>query len=164
MKQYIYMLLLVLLPHAAFAEALPEDAQRLSDDRAAEIAKIDEKYTTALERLKDSYTKSGDLESALQIAALIAAVGSSDELVGSWVFLGDKGERRYHFLGDGTVRGQFAVSGGTFSGKWRRDNQGKLQLTVNESVEIAEISLTALGGARIKFESGHLLKQGRKVD
>ena len=60
------------------ASELPSDAKSLLIKRHHAVEKIDQKLTQELEKLKVSYTKRGDLDSANAIVLLMAKVDSKD--------------------------------------------------------------------------------------
>ena len=73
------------------SDKLPYEAANLVAKRERAIEKIDEKFVTELEKLKKTFTKRGDLESANAIVFLIASVkdgrntGSKKETIeGVW--------------------------------------------------------------------------------
>lgn len=61
---------IISIPDANARPSLPPDVQRILDQRAAAIAKIDEAYLNELKRLKINYTKMGDLETANKLVEL----------------------------------------------------------------------------------------------
>ena len=75
MKFAIYLITaIVFLPLARANEPLPPNVQRLIDQRAAAIAKIDKQYVQELEKIKVFYTKQGNLEGANVVVDLIKQI------------------------------------------------------------------------------------------
>lgn len=67
---------------------MPFDVQRIIDQRASAISKIDRIYVEELKKLKNNYTKQGNLEVALKINELLAnAVKNS--MYSDFVYLDD---------------------------------------------------------------------------
>lgn len=180
MKNYVtYILAAVLSPVIASAE-LPADVTRLVEIRDKEIRKIDDSYIEALERLKDSYTKQGELETAILVTSLIQKVRPSEAeagaetaaphpIVGTWAFHSDRGLRNFQFLADGKVRGQAPLHGNAIDGKWSVDAAGKISIEIfNKYTPEAVIDLDALGGARLHLTGGtakgYLLTRGKKTE
>jgi flagellar motor switch protein FliG len=60
-----------LCPTLRAEDALPADIQRVVEQRASAIAKIDKIYLQELEKLKVNYTKQGNLDMALKIVSLM---------------------------------------------------------------------------------------------
>lgn len=57
-------------------ESLPEDVQRLVDQRAEAIARINKNYLEEREKLKLQYANKGDLDTANQVDSLIKTVST----------------------------------------------------------------------------------------
>ncbi len=98
----------LILAHFSFAmlflvsiraeQPLPPDVQLVIDQRASAIAKIDMSYVQKLERLKESYTKQGNLEVANKVVELIQN-NQKDTipkiLKGKWIYeLDIRGDKR----------------------------------------------------------------------
>jgi hypothetical protein len=101
-------------------EVLPPDVQRVVDQRAAAVAKIDKIYLQELEKLKVTYTKQGNLEVANTVMKLIEAVEmptvAKEPLVGRWSRVGKPG--RWVFRPDGT--GDFTSPGKLEKILWKK--------------------------------------------
>lgn len=146
----------------AFADDLPYDVSQVVAERERQMAKIDEQYTAALERLKVSYTKKGDLETALKIDTLINATASGD-LVGEWSFAPPAGPRKYVFFADGTMTGHWSgPHGATFNGKWTK----KLSIVslVVDGKEPGKLELSAVGLSKLTEPGSNIVMLGSKKD
>lgn len=82
-------LVLFLLVPLRGEEPLPSDVQRILDQRAAAIAKIDRTCVEELKKLKSNYTKQGNLEAAVKINELLKTVESGGELGFPPIYLDD---------------------------------------------------------------------------
>jgi hypothetical protein len=81
---FLFLVAASILPHVLAEQPLPPDVERVVDQRAAAIAKIDRTYVQELEKLKINYTKQGNLNVANKIANLILE-SQSDNYVGKWI-------------------------------------------------------------------------------
>jgi len=146
----------------AFADDLPYDVTQVVTERERQVAKIDEKYSAALERLKVSYTKKGDLETALKIDTLIKATASGD-VVGEWSFAPPAGPRKYVFYADGTMTGHWSGPyAATFNGKWTK----KLSIVslVVDGKEPGKLELSAIGLSKLTEPGSNIVMFGSKKD
>jgi len=101
---------------------LPEEAQRLIEIRKKAIEKIDEKFVDELEKIKTTYTKMGDLESANAILDLIENVAlpmkTDVQFVGKWLFISGKWKGTRELRENGVC-----YSEGKRIGKWNMADQ-----------------------------------------
>lgn len=126
MKTLQLLVILVGITLPCFAEEqLPESAQALLKKRDEAIARLDSKLNDELEKVKSSCMRTGDLEGANAVDALIrkpdkaATVDAGDPMIGTvWNFLGVNRQKinEFTFLKEGKVRCESAYKDAT----WRR--------------------------------------------
>lgn len=79
MKAVLLILAVVsILPFSQAEEVLPPDVQRVVDQRAAAVAKIDKICLQELDKLKVNYTKLGNLDMALKIEMLAKGLATKE--------------------------------------------------------------------------------------
>ena len=91
MKITLKSLIVVFLPLAlmstiSLGAELPQEALRLVELRKKAIENIDKQFVGELEKVKITYTKKGDLDSANAIVTLINTVPLDGPLIGKWLF------------------------------------------------------------------------------
>jgi hypothetical protein len=124
-------------------EALPPDVQRVIDQRAAAVAKIDKVYLQELDKLKTKYTKQGNLDVANKLMELIRNQGgvltnSLKPFVGKWIYQSDDpNDRRRlprefsdtNLIDDTGARHPYVVEGRTIRVNWSGSENRFEQLT-----------------------------------
>ena len=115
-------LLIVLICIPSLRAELPEEAQRLIDMRKEAIEKIDKKFTDELEKIKITYTKRGDLDSANAILDLIRTVPLpiqfDTQFDGKWQFTAAKWSGIKELRDNGVCYLE-----GKAQGKWNQTDQ-----------------------------------------
>jgi len=142
----------------------PQKLTRLITLRNQEVAKIDERFLEALEKLKVQYTKSGDLESANAVVEVITNLKSKDQIldsiVGEWSFKYKGENREYIFTQDFKFSGKYPVSGNPFSGVWKRKGKYIYISRADESKRLGKITIDPANKA--KYDSEGYIMLGEK--
>jgi hypothetical protein len=136
-----------IFPLAQAEESMPPDVQRVVDQRAAAVAKIDKIYLQELEKLKLNYTKKGDLETANKIVALTKQV--------SLPFSVNTAEELKTFLED-TVWNWSSDESGSNPDKLKFYNDGTYNISVDSAKNpwsAQSATTVAIVGATIRFSS-----------
>lgn len=150
--------------HAQEAQNLPSDVSRVIAQRDAEIKKINQRCVIELERLKVSYTKRGDLKNAVLVDNMIKEMKVSHPIVGSWIFESNGKSFRYTFREDGTMRGAYAISGNEFNGTWKVDGDDVAIHREKDGDIVANVSMNAVGGPKMKTTRYNMVLPGKKID
>jgi len=123
MKHALLILFILFVLPATHGSELPHELERLNEQRERKIAEIDRIYKQQLEELKIKYTKSGNLDAANQIVAILKELDPVAE---------PEAETRWEWGSGGELvlrpNGVATHTIWNRNGKWRREDDGSIRL------------------------------------
>jgi len=170
MKPLICFIAFISSISVSYSSEIPTDIQNVVAARDQATKKIDMDYTDALLKLQRKYTQNKDsknltlIESLLKnssLEKLLAAAVATQNIAGKWIFNYKNRERKFQFFDDHVFQGQYPISGKTFAGVWRID-ENKIIL-IRDGTDFGSVEIKS-SGYNASFESGEYKMTGRKSD